>query len=194
MARPARLRGAARPRVLLVAPHSSYRIPAYVRAARALGGELLIASKSRYSLVGELAAGMYVDLGDPDAACEALTAEARRRPIEAVVGSDDVTVEIASRVAERLGLAHNPPAAARLARRKDLARARLAEAGLPVPEHRRLDLERDPRPQLAGLRYPVVLKPLALAASRGVIRANDSEELAAACGRIRAILAAEPLL
>jgi biotin carboxylase len=40
-----------------------------------------------------------------------------------------------------------------------------------------------------GLEFPVVLKPLGLSGSRGVIRANDAREFAAARARIAALLA-----
>jgi biotin carboxylase len=43
-------------------------------------------------------------------------------------------------------------------------------------------------PQLAGLAYPCVVKPIALSGSRGVIRADSPAELLAACERVRAIL------
>ena len=43
-------------------------------------------------------------------------------------------------------------------------------------------------PQIAGVAYPCVVKPLALAASRGVIRADSPEELLAACRRIERIV------
>ena len=47
----------------------------------------------------------------------------------------------------------------------------------------------DPAPAARGSFYPAVLKPLALSASRGVIRANDPGEFTTAFQRISAILA-----
>ncbi len=46
-------------------------------------------------------------------------------------------------------------------------------------------------PQLSGIRYPCVVKPLALSGSRGVIRADNAGELVAAIERVRAILSRE---
>ncbi len=174
--------------VLLVASPQSYRIAAYLEAARRLGVPLLVATEGEHALVDALAPGLHVSLHAADA-LERITAGAGEAPFAAVVAADDGVVELAGRVARRLGLPHNPPGAARVARRKDLARLTQAQAGLPVPRFRRVCLRRDLGPQLAGLPFPCVVKPLALSGSRGVIRADDPESLAAACRRVEAILA-----
>ena len=142
-------------------------------------------SEGEYTLAAE--GGLRVDLGDEEKALESIRAAARREGgFAAVVAPDDATVELAGRVASELGLAGNPPGAARLSRRKDLARARLAAAGARVPEFRVLDLRRPL--DLSGISFPCVVKPIAMSASRGVIRADDAAELAAAVGRVRAIV------
>jgi biotin carboxylase len=174
--------------VLLIAPAYSYRTAAYAGAASRLGLSLTVASEGDHALVGGHAGGVHVRLGGGDALAH-LIAIGRRQGWRAVLATDDATVELASEVACALGLPHNAPDAARLSRRKDLARARLAAAGLPVPEFRVLDLGRALPGQLAGLRYPCVVKPVALSGSRGVIRADDPAALVAACGRVAAILA-----
>lgn len=178
-------------RVLLIAPHSSYRIAPFINAARHLGADVLIASQGEHSLVSEIAAGLRIDLQQPEAAFQLILAAARQQPFTAVLGTDDSTVELASRVAAALGLPHNPPQAARRARRKDLARADLLAAGVPVPWHRRIDLTLPIEAQCHDVPFPCVVKPLALSASRGVIRADTLAELGSACERIRAIIATE---
>ena len=177
-------------RVLLITPPGSYRVHAYLEAARDLGVDMLVASEGEHSLVPGLSGGIRVDLADTAALVERAVSAHRERPIAAVVATDDATVEIANRAAAALGLSHNAPSAARVARRKDLARAALAAAGLPVPSARRVDLRCPLGPQLAGVDFPCVVKPLALAASRGVIRADDWSGLNAACRRAGAIAAA----
>ena len=174
-------------RVLLIAPPGSYRVHAYLEAARDLGIEMLVASEGEHSLVPGIGDGLRVDFADPDAVIEQVVSAHRDRPVSGVVATDDGTVEIANRAAAALGLAHNAPSAARIARRKDLSRAALAEAGLPVPAARRVDLRRPLGAQLAGVEFPCVVKPLALSASRGVIRADDPPGLEAACRRAGAI-------
>ena len=174
-------------RVLLIAPPGSYRVHAYLEAARDLGIEMLVASEGEHSLVPGVGDGLRVDFADPDAVVERVVSAHCDRPVAGVVATDDGTVEIANRAAAALGLAHNAPSAARITRRKDLARAALAQAGLPVPAVRRVHLRCPLRPQLAGVEFPCVVKPLALSASRGVIRADDPPDLEAACRRAGAI-------
>ena len=142
-------------------------------------------SEGEYTLAVE--GGLRVDFGDEEKALESIRAAARREGgFAAVIAPDDATVELAGRVASELGLAGNPPGAAKLSRRKDLARARLAAAGVRVPEFRVLDLRRPL--DLSGISFPCVVKPIAMSASRGVIRADDAAQLAAAVERVRAIV------
>ena len=177
-------------RVLLLTPPGSYRVHAYLEAARDLGIGMIVASEGEYSLVPGLGEGLRVELADTEAVIGQVVRAHRDRPIAGVVATDDGTVELANRVAAALGLAHNAASAARITRRKDLARAALAAAGLPVPAVRRVDLRRPIAPQIAGVEFPCVVKPLALSASRGVIRADDVPGLEAACRRAGAIAAA----
>jgi biotin carboxylase len=174
--------------VLLVAPGQSYRTPAYVEAARRLAVDVVLGSEGEHPVVRPDIRGVRVPIGSADA-LDRLAGAARELGCTAVVATDDDTVELAAGVGRALGLPHNPVAAVRCSRRKDLGRQALARAGLPVPEHRVLDLSRPLPPQLEGLAYPQVVKPLALSGSRGVIRADDREALLSACARVRAILA-----
>lgn len=183
--------GAPRPRVLIVAPHGSYRTAAFVAAANKLGVEVLIASQGKYSVVSSYAQGLHIDFRDADEALKTILDEAHRSPFAAILATDDATTELAARAAKALGLPHNSPNSIRIARRKDWARARLADAGVSVPRHWRIDLRAPLAAQADGLSFPCVLKPLALSASRGVIRADDVNEFLRACARIERIVAAE---
>jgi len=154
-----------------------------------MGLEVLVASRGEYSLISELHDGLHIDLDDFESALANILRAARKSPFTGILGSDDSTVELAASAAQRLGLPHNPPVAARLSRRKDLARARLALAGCPVPAHCLIGLDRSLHRQMAGLPWPCVIKPLHLSASRGVIRADKPAEFIAACERIKNIIA-----
>lgn len=181
---------AARTRVLLLAPPTSYRIPAYLAAARALGLEAVLVSEGRHALTPEVARGLHVDFSNTAQALERIMALARTgTAVGGVVATDDSTVEVAAEVSAVLGLVHNAPQSARIARRKDLARAALARAHLPVPDFHCLDLDSHYEPQLETVRFPCVVKPIAMSASRGVIRANDHHELRSAIQRTAAIAA-----
>ena len=154
---------------------------------------MLLASSGEHSLIPEVADGIQIDLGAPQVALEKILRAVDPKRVAAVVATDDATVELACRVTAALGLPGNPVSAARIARRKDLARQALAEAGGLVPGFKRVDLDRQLEPQLDDIAYPCVVKPLAMAASRGVIRADGVEQLAAACRRVERI-AAEAVL
>ena len=177
-----------RPRLLLVAPHSSYRITPYLRAAQSLGVDVLVASTSEHSLVSAVAEGLRIDFEQPDAAIETLLTAARERPFAGVIATDDSAVKLVARVAQQLGLPHNPPEAVQLTQRKDLARARLAEQGVAVPRFVRIDLQRDIAAQASTLHYPCVIKPLNLSGSRGVIRVDNIAQAITAIQRIADIV------
>ena len=177
----------ARPRLLLIAPPGSYRTAAYLETARDLGVDVLVASEGKHSLVSEIAAGLHIDLYSPNA-LEVLLQANTERPFSGVVATDDASVELASSIAQTLDLPHNPPHAAKLSRRKDLSRQALQQAGVPVPVFRVVDLDAPLTEQLQGIEFPCVIKPLAMSASRGVIRADDTEAAEAACVRVQALL------
>lgn len=175
-------------RILIIAPHGSYRTFAYLAAAERLGVKSLIASEGKHSIISSYAQGLHVDFSDMPAAMESILTEAQRFPFVGVIGTDDGTTELASQIAQQLNLPHNAPGAVQIARRKDLARATLAQHAVPVPMHRLIDLTTALPPQLESLVYPVVVKPIALSASRGVIRANNTIELHEAIARITRML------
>jgi biotin carboxylase len=177
-----------RSRLLLVAQPGSYRIAPYLQAARNMGLEVLIASRGQHSLTTEISEGLHVDLDDHDTALQRILDADRQAPFAGILGSDDSTVELAAHAARKLRLPHNPPDAARLSRRKDLARAHLVLAGCPVPIHCLVNIEKSLEPQMHGLPWPCVLKPLHMSASRGVIRADNPRAFKQACHRIRSII------
>jgi len=178
-------------RLLLLAPPGSYRTVSYLRAAERLGVEAVVASTGRHPLIGG-PGGLNLDLPDLDRSLQTLLDAASDQRFDAVIATDDLTVDLAAHVAQALGLPGNTPGAARLARRKDLARSCLAEAGLPVPEHRVVDLRQPFVGQVDGFPFPCVIKPLALSGSRGVIRADSPEALEALRLRVAAIAADAP--
>ncbi len=175
------------PRILLLASHASYRIPAYFTAARRLGIDLTLACEGRYSVVPEAVNGLQIDFSSTTDSMDIVRAQHCARPFHAIVAADDIVVDLASRIAASLGLAHNPPAATAFSRRKDLARRRQTECGIPVPRFWVIDRQLMIEQQISEIEFPVVVKPVALAASRGVIRANNYPELEHAIARTAAI-------
>ena len=176
-------------RFLLIAQPDSYRIAPYLKAAKQMGLDVMIASRGEHSLISEVYDGLHIDLNDIDRSLSRIRQEAQKKPFVGILGSDDSTVELAAKAAYELGLPHNPPDAARISCRKDLARAHLFRAGCPVPFFTLFDLEQPLDKQARRLSWPCVIKPLNMSASRGVIRANNKIEFTAACQRIKAIIA-----
>ena len=152
--------------------------------------DTLVASCGRFSLTSEVVDGLHVDLNNTESSLKTILNHAKKNPFAGVIGCDDSTVELAAIVARELGVTHNSPAAARLTRRKDLARSHLAKFGCRVPRHWLINLWEPLEEQLKQVDFPCVLKPLALSASRGVIRANGAQEFIEACKRIAQILEA----
>ena len=176
-------------RLLLLQPTTTYRTEAFVEAATRLGVELVCASE-RPSTFEALAPDslLTLDFADPGASAETIAQFAARRSIDAVVPVDDLTTVVAAAISQRLGLKANSLPAVATARDKHAMRRCLAEAGVPVPRFGLLRLADDPAVLARQIDYPCVLKPLALSASRGVIRASDAQEFVAAFHRIAAIL------
>ena len=175
-------------RVLLLIPSATYRAPDFMAAAEHLGVEVVIGTDADLDVL-RTGGSIALPFGDLDGAASRIVEAARERPLDAVLAVDDAGAVIAAEASRRLALPHNPVVAVQATRDKSLLRERLVEAGVPSPDFRVLPLEADPAIAAADAPYPCVLKPLALAGSRGVIRANDPEEFRAAFERIRALLA-----
>jgi biotin carboxylase len=175
------------PRVLLLLPTATYRAEDFLAAAGAVGADVVVASERRQALRGAMGdRALRVDLRRPDRAADAVVELAGRIGLDAVVAVDDGGVATAALAGERLGLPHNPPAAVAATRDKAAMRRAFRDAGIPQPAFRELR----PGDDAGTVEFPAVLKPVALSASRGVIRADEPAAARAAEARIRAILAA----
>ncbi len=75
--------------VLLVAPHNSYRIHAYIEAAKHLNIELVVASQSKHSLVSAVADGIQIDFSDDDVSLTRILKANEQYHFQAVITSDD---------------------------------------------------------------------------------------------------------
>jgi biotin carboxylase len=178
-------------RLLLLVPTTTYRTHDFLEAARKLDVEVVIASDRPSVLEGELPDNLLtLDFADPQKSARQVAEFARRNSISAVVPVDDLTTVVGAAIAEALGLRANPVAAAATARNKHAMREALRRARVPSPPYTLFTLADDPQEAAAGVEYPVVLKPTILAASRGVIRADDPAGFVAAFRRIAAILRA----
>ena len=179
---------AARPRVLVLLPATSYRARAFAEAGGRLGVDIVLGTNVPAAFFKSLGCDVLrVDLSSPEAALDGLARDVGSGSICGVLGTDELTAWLAAATARRLGLAGNDPEGVAATRDKRLMRERLARAGVPGPKVRILEPDAEAR-SLGELPYPVVVKPPMLSGSQGVIRANDERELAEATARIRAIL------
>ena len=172
-------------RVLLLLPSATYRAPDFLDAAAKLGAEVVVASEHRQALSESMGdRSLVVTLGQPERAAAQIAAAGR---LDGIVAVDDGGTRAAAFAAERLGLRGNPPAAVERARDKALMRVAFAAAGVRQPDFRVASARDDVTAIATELGGPVVVKPLELSGSRGVIRADDPERAAAAAQRARAI-------
>ncbi|MCW8901052.1 MAG: ATP-grasp domain-containing protein [Gammaproteobacteria bacterium] len=180
-----------RDRVLVIAPHGSYRTAPFITAANQLNIDVLIASQGEHSIVSDYVKGLHIDFQNENQSIEVILSEAKKRPFSGIIGTDDVTTELAARIAEKLNLPHNDPLAVKTAQRKDFARLCLRNAKIKIPRFDLLITTESLSQQKITVNYPAVVKPVALSASRGVIRVNDFLELEQAVERIKNMLAVE---
>ncbi len=184
-------------RLLLLLPSATYRAADFIAAARSLGAETVIASDHRLAIAPALETeSLVVDFSPPQRAAQRIVDYCRKAPVDAILPVDDVGVVAAAMAATELGLAHNPVAAVAATRDKSKLRRALSAAGLPQPSFRLVEGGEDVVGPASEVGWPCVLKPLSMAASRGVVRADDEAGAAAAAARVRAIIEepAGPLL
>jgi biotin carboxylase/thiol-disulfide isomerase/thioredoxin len=178
------------PRVLLLLPTTSWRAEALLAACARLGVEATVGTDRPLVWADRTPDKVIaLDFARPAAAAETVAAFADAQPIAAVIGADDETTVLAATIADRLGLPHDPAEALAATRDKFSQRKHLAAAGLPVPRFIVCRLDGDPAAAGRFVRFPCVIKPRQLAASRGVMRADDVGSLAAAMRRLGALLA-----
>src|SRR3954468_4371433 len=177
------------PRVLLLATTTGYQTRAFGEAAARLGTTLVFATDRCHVLEDPWRDGaIAIRFHEESESVEAIAAAGKIAPFDGILTVGDRPTVIAARAAERLGLAGHSPEAARAARDKQATRERLRDSGLPVPWFVPSHIDADAQALGRTLRFPCVLKPVALSASRGVMRADDVEQFGAAFARLRALL------
>jgi biotin carboxylase len=170
-------------RVLLVVPTSSYRIADFIDAAGALGVEVAVAAEEDLPLLA-IDRFVRIDCSDPVAAAATVVDLAATTSIDAIVPVDDAGVVIAALASESLGLPHNPPAAAAATRDKHAMRLALSRGEVPQPSFAAIALGQDPTTAAAAIGFPLVVKPLSLSGSQGVIKVDSPDQLPSVIERV----------
>lgn len=177
-------------RILLLVPTTTYRLDDFLQASARLNVEVILASNRCHVLAEQWPdhLGLSLPFSSPHEAVEKALAALRGKRIDAVIAADDHTTILAAMLAEKLGLSGNSLEAAEKTRNKLSLRRAFAAGGMLSPKFLAAKIAESPESHLPQIEFPVVLKPLLLSGSRGVIRANNPQEFIAAFHRIAALL------
>ena len=176
-------------RVMLLLPTRTYRGHDFMEAARQLGLDVTVASEFPQAFASMFPGGyLRLDFFKTRQAARAIQEFASSYPLDAIVAVDDDGTLPAAAAARALGLRHNPVTAVAATRNKHRLRRRVRAASLRSPQFAQMSIEDDPVRLARRIPFPCVLKPLHLAASRGVMRADNPEQFAVAFDRLAAIL------
>lgn len=121
----------------------------------------------------------FEDTVDGEQMIVAAKQAASQAPFDGVLTWDEARVLQAAKVAQALQLPGGDPEMALRCRDKHLTRTALAEAAVPQPRSVMVSSPAQALSAAAEIGYPVVLKPRAMAASLGVVRVDNPEQLAA---------------
>jgi len=177
------------PSLLILASKLGYQTRGFADAAQWLGADVVFATDRCGRLDDPWGDGaIAVHFEKPEGAAARVLAELGDRRIHGVLALGDRPTTTAAYITRALGLAGNSPSAVERCRSKLLQREALSQAGLPVPEFLAFRLSEDAEKIARCAPYPCVVKPLSLAASQGVIRANDEGEFLAAVRRVKELL------
>ncbi|MBZ5641833.1 MAG: ATP-grasp domain-containing protein [Acidobacteriia bacterium] len=176
-------------RLLILASKLGYQTRSFAEAARALDVEVVFASDRCHQLEDPWSDGAIpVRFDQPEDAARRIVQQSLVRPIDGLIALGDRPTTTAAFAARALGITYNAPQAVENCRSKLRQREILRDAGLPVPGFFAFRLDKRLEKILPRVQFPCVVKPLRLASSQGVIRANTPEEFQAAVERIQVLL------
>lgn len=175
-------------RVMLLLSPATYRAAAFTKAAQRLKLETIPVIDLPRELAEHYEARLTVDFDNPTESVEKITELVQTVPVDAILSVDDSATELAALANARLGLPNNSPASATAARDKFVMRTMLKAGGARCPFFEIYPADGDPAAIASSVTYPCVIKPRRLSGSRGVIRANNSDEFVAAFDRVKRML------
>jgi len=176
-------------RLLILASKLGYQTRSFAEAAKKLGVEVVFGTDRCGQLEDPWADGaIALHFEKPEEAAAAILEALRNRRPSAILALGDRPTTTAALVARFLGLRGNPPEATENCRNKLRQREIFRDAGLPSPAFFAFGIHENLDDILPRAPFPCVLKPLSLAASQGVIRANSEQEFRMAVRRIADLL------
>lgn len=176
-------------RLLILASKLGYQTRGFAEAAEKLGVEVVFATDRCHQLDdpwGDRALALHFE--QPREAAEEIVRKLDANPPHAVLALGDRPTPTAAYAAQAFGLCGNPPEHVEICRNKLRQRETLAKARIRVPQFFAFKTTDDPAQVAARVQFPCVVKPTLLAASQGVIRANNAAEFEWAVRRVRAVL------
>ena len=180
--------------MLLVASTTGYQVRSFESAARRRGVDVILATDRCHVLDDPWRDGAIpIRFEDIDASVGAVVAALGAHPVRGVLAVGDHPSVIAAAIADALSLSGSPPHAVQAARSKLLTRRSFQDAGLPCPWFVAVPPSKDGVTGGVGagsVTFPCVVKPVALSASRGVIRVDTQDALDPAVERARSVVAA----
>ncbi|MFZ0213964.1 MAG: ATP-grasp domain-containing protein [Candidatus Acidiferrales bacterium] len=180
---------ATRKKLLILASKLGYQTRGFADAADALGVEIQFATDRCHKLDDPWSDGaLPLHFEDPQASAKEIARQFAKNPPDAILALGDRPTSTAAHAARALGLPGNDPDAVERCRNKLAQREALRAAGLPVPDFFAFAIHEPLEIILPRVKFPCVVKPLSLAASQGVIRADDVDQFRSAVTRIRALL------
>jgi biotin carboxylase len=176
-------------RLLILASKLGYQTRSFAEAAKGLGIDVVFASDRCHQLEDPWADGaVAVRFDEPEEAARRIVKHSLVAAVDGLIALGDRPTATAAFTARALGFAYNSPQSVENCRSKLHQREILRDAGLPVPGFFSFRLDKRVEKILPRVQFPCVVKPLRLAASQGVIRANSPEEFQAAVARIKQLL------
>ncbi len=176
-------------RILILASKLGYQTRSFAEAARRLGVEVVFGTDRCYQLDDPWAdRAIPLHFEQPEQAARDLLARLAANRPDAFLALGDRPTVTAAYAAGLFGLTYNSPESVLASRSKLRQRKVFRDAGLSVPDFFSFALDEPLGAVISRVKFPCVVKPLSLAASQGVIRANDRVEFAAAVSRNRALL------
>ena len=176
-------------RLLILASKLGYQTHGFAEAAEELGVEVLFGTDRCHQLEnpwGDEALPLHFER--PREAAEEIVRGLGGSPPDAVLALGDRATPAAAYSAQSFGIPGNSPEAVEACRNKLRQRQILSSAGIAVPEFFAFSTAQDLSHVLRRVKFPCVVKPLTLAASQGVVRANNALEFEQAVERIRTLL------
>lgn len=177
-------------KLLILASKLGYQTRGFAEAAAKLGVDVRFGTDRCHKLADPWGDGaLALNFALPQEAAAQIAQELKARPPDAILALGDRPTTTAAYACRALGLAGNDPEAVERCRNKLSQRETLRDARVQAPNFFSFGAADAIEAVLPKVNFPCVVKPLSLAASQGVIRANNEAEFREASSRIRVLLA-----